>query len=103
MTPLYTSLHTRWLAVAAASCLLAAPAHAAEQTVTLSIPAMSCATCPITIKQALTRLDGVRAVRSDLRTRQTTVTYDDAKLSPAALMRATTEVGFPATVAAGRS
>ena len=39
--------------------LLAAPAWAAPRTVKLAVPGMTCATCPITVKKALQKVDGV--------------------------------------------
>ena len=38
---------------------MAAPSWAAVQTVTLSVPTMECPVCPITVKKALTGVDGV--------------------------------------------
>jgi len=35
---------------------------AATQTVTLSVPGMTCAACPITVKKALSRVPGVSNV-----------------------------------------
>ena len=42
--------------------LLSTPALAALQTVTLSVPGMTCAACPITVKAALNKVDGVSQV-----------------------------------------
>lgn len=75
--------------------LATSPAWAAQQSVTLSVPAMDCASCPITIKAALSRVPGVLAVKSDLATRQTTVAFDDAKTDVAALSKATAAAGYP--------
>ncbi len=36
-----------------------APVFAATQTVTLSVPGMTCASCPITVKHALSKVEGV--------------------------------------------
>lgn len=47
---------------------------------------------------ALTKLDGIASVSSDLKKRQTTVTFDDAKLTTARITQATKEAGFPSTV-----
>lgn len=77
--------------------LLAGQAFAASQTVTLSVPTMSCASCPVTIKAALSKVAGVATVKSDLAKRQTTVVYDDAKTDLAALSKATADAGFPST------
>ncbi|MCR2721459.1 mercuric transport protein periplasmic component, partial [Salmonella enterica] len=40
-------------ALVALAATLATPAWAAVQTVTLSVPGMTCAACPITVKKAL--------------------------------------------------
>jgi periplasmic mercuric ion binding protein len=80
--------------------VVAGPLWAANQTVTLSVPGMDCATCPITVKKALTKVPGVVAVNSNLDKRETTVTFDDAKTTVAALTHATREAGYPSSVAA---
>lgn len=79
------------------SLLAAGPVLAAPQTAILSVPAMSCASCPVTIKAALSKVPGVASVKSDLGKRQTTVVYDDAKTDVAALSKATGDAGFPST------
>lgn len=75
--------------------LLAGQALAAPHTATLSVPTMSCASCPVTLKAALSRVPGVASVKSDLARRQTTVVYDDAKTALADLAKATADAGFP--------
>lgn len=47
------------LASLALASLVATPVWAATQTVTLAVPGMTCAACPITVKTALTKVDGV--------------------------------------------
>lgn len=47
--------------------LASAPVFAASPTVTLSVPAMNCASCPVTIKAALSKVLGVASVKSDYR------------------------------------
>jgi mercuric ion binding protein len=73
-------------------------AVAAERTVTLAIDNMSCVTCPITVKAAIKRVPGVRAVQVDYKTKQATVTFDDTRTSAKALAKASTDVGFPGRV-----
>ena len=75
------------------------PARADTQTVTLSVPGMTCGACPITLKRALAKLDGVTKTETDLDKRQATITFDDAKTSIEALMKATEDAGYPTTVA----
>lgn len=76
------------------------PAHASSRTVTLSVPGMNCAACPITIKKALSKIDGVTAIEVSGKAREAVVTFDDAKTSAHALTTATGNVGYPSTVKA---
>lgn len=86
--------------LALASILVtAAPAWAAVQTVTLSVPTMNCPVCPITVKTALTNVAGVSKAEVNFDKRQATVTFDDAKTNIAALTQATTNAGYPSTLA----
>lgn len=83
--------------VALAACF-AAPAWAAPKTVTLSVPGMTCAACPITVKVALTKIPGVSKADVSYEKRQATVLFDDAKTNTAALTRATADAGYPSHV-----
>jgi len=88
-----------WLAVVLAP--LFNPALAAQQTVTLSVPGMSCAACPITVKKALSKVAGVGKAEVDYENRQATVTFDDAKTDVAKLTGATADAGYPSSVNGG--
>jgi mercuric ion binding protein len=77
---------------------LVAPAWAATRVATLSIPKMNCPACPITIKEALSKVAGVSEIKVSLEKKQAVVTYDDAKTSIAPLTQATANAGFPSTV-----
>jgi len=83
-------------------CLLLAavvmPASAAIRTVTLSVPGMTCAACPITVKKALSRVEGVSKVDVSYAKLQAVVTFDDAKTSPRKLADASENAGYPASV-----
>lgn len=81
--------------------LIAAPAGAAPQTVTLAVEKMTCAACPITVKTALSRVPGVTDVSVSFEKKQATVVFDDAQTTVAALTRATTDAGYPSTVEKG--
>ncbi len=83
------------LSTAAAMLLLASPAWAASRTVTLAVSNMTCAACPITVKAALTRVDGVSKADVDFGKKEAVVTFDDAKTTVAALVKATTDAGYP--------
>ena len=79
--------------------MLADPALAAVKTVTLSVPGMNCATCPITVKKALGKVEGVTRTEVNLEKRAAVVTFDDTRTDLEALMRATGNAGFPSTLA----
>ena len=78
--------------------ILTSPLWAATQTVTLSVPDMNCATCPITVKKSLTKVSGVSKTEVSLDRREAKVAFDDTKTSAEALTRATKEAGYPSTV-----
>ena len=88
------------LLAAAALSMLALPVWAAIQTVTLAVPGMTCPVCPITVKKALTRVDGVTKAVVNFDKRQAVVTYDDAKTNVDSLTKATADAGYPSTVEA---
>lgn len=77
---------------------LATPVWAAIKTVTLSVPGMTCAACPITVKKALSKVEGVSQVDVSFDKREAVVTFDDAKTSIQKLTAATTNAGYPSTV-----
>ena len=77
---------------------LSSPVWAATKTVTLSVPGMDCPVCPITVKNALTKVDGVSKAEVNFDKRQAVVTFDDAKTSVETLTKATKDAGYPATV-----
>ena len=77
---------------------LSSPAWAATKTVTLAVPGMTCAACPITVKTALAKVVGVERTDVSFEKREAVVTYDDAKTTVAALTKATAGAGYPSTV-----
>jgi len=81
----------------AASLLASASAFAGEQTVTLNVKGMTCASCPYIVKQTLAMVDGVKDVDVSFRKKMATVTYDDNKTEVAALTSATANMGFPSS------
>ena len=88
------------LSLALASFIaIATPSWAAVQTVTLSLPTMDCPVCPITVKKALTQVDGVSKAEVDFDKRLAKVTFDDSKTNVDALTKATTPAGYPSTLA----
>ena len=80
--------------------LLAVPLAAGAgtlQTVVLDAPNMSCPLCPVTVKKALQKVPGVANAEIDFATKTATVKFDPDKADPAALIKATTDAGYPAT------
>ena len=75
--------------------LLSASAWATSKTVTLKVPGMTCPACPVTVKKALNKIDGVSKVEVQYEKKIAVVTLDDAKTNTQALIKATTDAGFP--------
>lgn len=73
-------------------------ANAATKTVTLAVPSMNCAACPITVKKALTKVPGVSQASVNYEKREAVVTFDDARTNPGALTESTKNAGYPSTV-----
>lgn len=86
---------------ATASDTLTASAEANISTATFSIAQMTCATCPISVKKAMKRVDGVKTVKVDFETKIATVTFDAAMTNADAIAAASTNVGYPATPSLG--
>jgi mercuric ion binding protein len=73
---------------------LAAP----PQTVVLEVRNMTCGLCPLTVKKSLEKLPGVSQAKIDDHKKIATVTFDAERTNAAALVKATTDAGFPSTV-----
>lgn len=85
----------------AAVCLLSLltlSAFAKEQTVTLEVPTMNCVTCPLTVKKALQKVDGVTRAEVTFETKLAVVTFDDKTTTAKALTEATRNAGYPSTI-----
>ena len=74
-----------------------ATAEATQATAQFSIDKMTCATCPISVKKAMKRVDGVKSVEVDFETKIATVNYDPAITTPTEIAAASTNVGYLAT------
>jgi periplasmic mercuric ion binding protein len=71
------------------SLLATSAAFASEKTVTLAVP----------VKGSLAAVPGVAAVTVSMATKTAVVTFDDAKTAVPALITATTNAGYPSTLA----
>lgn len=74
----------------------AVAASKTEQMRTFVIGKMTCATCPIAVKTAMSRVAGVKTVKVDFDTKIATVTYDASIATPTKIAAASTGVGYPA-------
>ncbi len=83
------------LAAVIVQLVLVASAWASPQTVTLNVSGMTCPACPITVKKALEKVAGVSKVEVRFEKKQVLVTFDEAKTNTDALVKATTNAGYP--------
>jgi mercuric ion binding protein len=59
---------------------------------------MTCGLCPVTVKKSLEKVPGVSQARVDITKKTATVTYDADRATESALVKATTDAGFPSAV-----
>jgi len=83
------------IAAVVAVIALTAPAWAAPRTVTLNVSGMTCEACPITVKKALQKVPGGSEIDVLYEKKQVVVTLDDSKTNTDALVKATTNAGYP--------
>lgn len=67
-------------------------------SVILDMQNMTCALCKFTIKKAFQGVAGVAEATVDYDTKTAKVTFDPQKTSVNALIKATTDAGYPATI-----
>ncbi len=73
-------------------------AMAGDQTIKLSVPTMSCASCPYMIKKAVSAVKGVKEVSATMKDRSATVTFDDEVTSVEEIQKATAGIGYKSTL-----
>lgn len=71
-------------------------AAASEKTVTFAVEKMTCAACPITVRQAMQKVDGVKSVTVDFEAGTATVVFDPALTTPGQIGAASANAGYPA-------
>ena len=86
-----------WMPAAYAETTVAQPNQ--QQTVTLNIENMTCALCTVTIRNALQKVEGVQEVTVDYESKTAMVTFDGLKTDSTALIKATTNAGYPGSLA----
>lgn len=82
-------------------CLPVSAFAATPQTAVLDVQNMTCAMCSITIHKALEKAPGCIEAKVDYVHKTATVKYDADKTTPSALIKATTDAGFPSTIHGG--
>lgn len=68
---------------------------AAEQTATFAIDKMTCAACPITVRKAMERVEGVKSVSLNFEAKTATVIFDPAIATVENIGSAATNAGYP--------
>lgn len=81
------------LALASLGALAASPRSAV-----LDVQNMTCELCIVTVKKSLEKVPGVSQARVDYAGKRATVVFDGDRTSEAALVKATTNAGFPSSV-----
>ncbi|MCA0273539.1 MAG: cation transporter [Proteobacteria bacterium] len=66
--------------------------------VRFDVPDMTCALCPLTVKTAMSGVDGVQSVEVDFDSLSATVIFDHALTDAAAIAEASAQAGYPAAV-----
>lgn len=74
-----------------------AAATESERTVTFAVDKMTCAACPITVRQAMQKVEGVKSVTVDFEARTATVVFNPTVTTPDQIGAASADAGYPAT------
>ena len=82
-------------------CLPVSAFAATPRTTVIDVQNMTCSMCSITIHKALEKVPGVIEATVDYDHKTATVKYDGDKTNPSALVKATTNAGFPSTLHGG--
>ena len=68
------------------------------RSATLEVKGMTCASCPLTVKQILKKQPGVSEASVDYKSQIALVRFDPDTVQPEQLAKAVTDIGFPTTV-----
>ncbi len=82
-------------AVLAGGLLASGAVQAGQQTVTLSIANMTCASCPYIVKKSLAAVPGVSKTEGSFESKSVSVTFDDQATNVGLLTEATAKAGYP--------
>lgn len=68
---------------------------ASLSTTTLAVEGMTCGSCEVTIRVAVTKLVGVESVEVSYDRGSAVVHYDHARIAPEVIAQAITDLGYP--------
>ena len=75
-------------------------AVAGSATTTLRVEGMTCPSCKVAVRTALSKLDGVKNAKVDVANKSATVEYDPSKVTPQQLVDAVNRLGYQASLPA---
>lgn len=75
-------------------------AVASLAAVSLHVEGMTCPSCKVAVRTALSRLDGVKDARIDLANKSAAVAHDSAKVTPQQLVDALNRLDYPTSLPA---
>lgn len=84
------------------SLFLSGALSAEQQSVVLSVPGMYCPVCPITVKKAIEKVEGVKSVNIIYESKSAHVSYDDQHTDISQIQEATKNVGYPSVPVRGK-
>ncbi|HZY10350.1 MAG TPA: cation transporter, partial [Bacteroidota bacterium] len=65
-----------------------------QETVTLSVEGMTCASCVLRVEKTLKKVNGVQEANVNLATEQVSLTYDPTKVKLPELVHAVDDAGY---------
>ncbi len=75
-------------------------ATSSAATVILHVEGMTCPSCKVAVRTALSRLAGVKDARVDVARKSATVDYDATRVTPSQLVEAVNRLGYQASLPA---
>jgi len=72
------------------------------RTASFTVENMTCATCPITVRRAMENVAGVHDVTTNYEAKTATARFDPARTTTEAIAAASTNAGYPASLAEGK-
>jgi len=85
-------------ALLASTILMSTASFAAIRTIKLSVPGMTCASCPYIVKASISQINGIKSVEATMTDLSATVTFDDTLTNVDEIRQATENVGYPSSL-----